>query len=221
VTEGMGESDSSRSGDANAGGPTEGILRRHRAGDQRARDDFYAHYTAKLLPMVRAMMGEGLQAKVQPEDLVQEVLRRSLRTLDLLERGESPQIFGLFRLLLREVAVDEARRIGARKRSDRAETSLDVASPPAAPTAATPTPSSLVSRGELREQLRRAEARLSESHRRVLELRWKRHLTLTQVARELDITPEAAGKLEARAREALRRALEEDGLGPGTALGTR
>jgi RNA polymerase sigma factor (sigma-70 family) len=161
-------------------------------------------------------MSAGMLAKTEPHDLVQEVLKRSLQTLDLLERGESPQIMGLFRLLIRDVVTDRARYLGARKRADHADRSIDLEQPGTQPHARDPTPSAVLFRAEQRQILLRAERTLSEEHRRVLELRWGRGLSLAQVGAELGITADAASKLEARARQKLQRALESEG-GSGTA----
>lgn len=190
---------------------TQHIFARHRAGDARAREDFYRHYADKLLPIVKAEMGDRLRGKTTPNDLVQEVLRKSLDTLDPLERDYSEAIIGLFRRLVKQVVADAARYHNADKRAAHGEVSIDAGERPLDLAGSGATPSRIVSRDEFRDKLRRCLQRLSPQHRRVLELRVQRRMSLGQAAAEFNCSVEAVGMLEKRAKDALRACLEDDG----------
>jgi len=198
---------------------TEQIFARHRAGDARAREDFYRHYSEKLLPIVQAEMGERLRGRTTAHDLVQEVLRKSLDTLDPFERGYSEAIMGLFRRLVKQVVADAARYHNADKRAARAEIPIDAGERPIDLAGSGATPSRIVARDEFRTKLRSCLQRLSAKHRRVLELRVQRRLSLEQTAAEFEISVDAVGMLEKRAKEALRACMEDDGATGSMVLG--
>jgi RNA polymerase sigma factor (sigma-70 family) len=69
------------------------------------------------------------------------------------------------------------------------------------------TPSRVVARKESEALLHAALAGLPEDHRRVLELRFLKGLSLVNAAREMARTPAAIQMLSARALRELRRAL--------------
>lgn len=187
------------------------IFARHEAGDSRARDDFYRHYRQKLLPIVEAEMGDRLRGKTSAQDLVQEVLRKSLDTLDPFQRGYSEAIMGLFRRLVKQVVADAARYHNADKRAAHGEASIDAGEHQIDLAGSGATPSRIIARDEFRQKLRQCLQRISPEHRRVLELRVQRRMSLEQVAAELDRSVDAVGMLEKRAKEALRACMEDGG----------
>jgi RNA polymerase sigma factor (sigma-70 family) len=191
--------------------PTQRIFDRHHAGDIRARDDFFIRYSAKLLPIVKSEMSDRLQGWIEPPDLVQEVLQRAYREFDPFELGNPEHVMARFRILVKQVVIDHARRMDARKRNPRGEVHIDAAERQIQLDGSDPTPSRVVARNEFKEKLVRCLAKISAEHRRVLEMRVQRRMTLEQVAAEFGRSVDAVGMLENRAKAALRACMEADG----------
>lgn len=191
--------------------PTAYIFARHQAGDTHARSDFYRRYAAKLVPIARSAMGERLRSRYSPEDIVQEALSRSLRYMDPLEREYSQEIMSFFCVLIRQSATDFAKAMVAKKRSAHGEVSMQAGDSPMDVPGRDATPSFIVSKDEMRAKLRICMQRIAPDHRRVLELRIQRKLSLEQVAAEFNRSLEAITMLERRARVALRHCMEDDG----------
>jgi len=210
--EGLPEPDpSKRSSRFSDESPTQRIFDRHGAGDIYARDDFFARYSAKLLPIVKAEMSDRLTGWIEPPDLVQEVLQRAYREFDPFELGSPEHVMARFRILVKQVVVDHARRMDAKKRDPRGEVRIDAAERQIQLDGSDPTPSRVVARSEFKAKLTRCLAKISAEHRRVLEMRVQRRMTLEQVATEFGRSVDAVGMLENRAKAALRACMEDDG----------
>jgi RNA polymerase sigma factor (sigma-70 family) len=189
--------------------PTAHIFARHQAGDAHARSDFYRRYATKLVPLARSAMSERLRSRHAPEDIVQEAISRSLRYMDPLEREYSPEIMSFFCVLIRQVAADFAKAMNARKRSAHGEVSMQAGESPMDIPGQDATPSRIISRDEQRARLRICMQRIAPDHRRVLELRIQRKMSLEQVAAEFGRRVEAITMLEKRARVALRHCMQD------------
>jgi RNA polymerase sigma factor (sigma-70 family) len=154
-------------------------------------------------------MSERLRSRHAPEDIVQEAISRSLRYMDPLEREYSPEIMSFFCVLIRQVAADFAKAMNARKRSAHGEVSMQAGESPMDIPGQDATPSRIISRDEQRARLRICMQRIAPDHRRVLELRIQRKMSLEQVAAEFGRRVEAITMLEKRAKVALRHCMQD------------
>jgi len=191
--------------------PTERIFARHDAGDVHARNDFFAHYSAKIHPIVVSEMSDRLRRWVDPSDVVQEVLQRAYGEFDPFRLHDRAYVEARFRLLIKQVVCDHARRMEAKKRDPRGEVRIDAAERPIDLRGADPTPSRVIARDEYKEKLVRCLSRISAEHRRVLEMRVQRCMSLEQVSAEFGRSVAAVSQLESRAKAALKACMEADG----------
>jgi RNA polymerase sigma-70 factor (ECF subfamily) len=195
---------------------TQGLLRRIRAGDRQAVERLFARYQTYLHRLVELRLDPRLRSRVDASDVVQEAHLEALNRLDAyLERPALP-----FRLWLRQIAVDRARKarrrhLGAARRALRREAPLPEWSsllPAGRPAAGGSTPSQQLSRRELARRLRQAVARLPEADREIVRMRHFEGLSNQEAARLLGVDPATASKRHGRAVLRLHRILSEDGL---------
>lgn len=194
-------------------GDTDELLRQAGAGDREARGALLQRNRARLVQMVRLRLDPRLAARVDPSDVVQDVLAEADGRLeDYLRRRPLP-----FYPWLRQIACDRLveqhrRHVLAERRSVRreapplnegsvAELARRLASP-------APSPSEAEARREQVEAVRLALARLGEDDREVLALRYLEQLTAEEVAAVLGVGPEAAKKRALRALQKLRGLME-------------
>jgi RNA polymerase sigma-70 factor (ECF subfamily) len=158
---------------------TEELLRQASRGDAAAREQVLARHRPRLRAMVAYRFDRRLASRVDPSDVVQEVLTEADRKLDLYLRDRPAPFFPWLRQLAWEhMAVLQRRHVRAHKRSVRREEpgilSLpeDSAAELAGRLAASGTsPSQRLLRKELCERLRQGLAELPERDREVLVLR--------------------------------------------------
>ena len=123
----MKEARDTEAGSAAKDAPPESILllRRYQSGDQEALNELLDRYRGRVERIVRARLGRWLRARVDIEDVVQEVLLHA--SLDL-EDFEIREDAGLINWMAK-VAENEIKRLaeyhGAQKRDLRMEHGLD------------------------------------------------------------------------------------------------
>lgn len=183
-------------------------------GELAAADLLYRHVEKRILAAVTAEMGRELMARISPEDLKQEVLRRSLPRIREFGPHQRNELWAWFHTLAKAVVIDEARKIHARKRAvqrevrmNQGEVQIDVA-------AGGTTVSRRATRSELSAKIEAAILRLSPDDREVLDMQFRRRIRMTanDIARELGCTPEAASMRASRAAARLREILREQGV---------
>jgi RNA polymerase sigma-70 factor (ECF subfamily) len=201
-----------------AGPDTDEFLERTRAGDRSARGTLLERHRKRLRRLVALRLDPRLVGRVDPSDVVQEVLVEANARLDDYLR-ERPLPFYPW---LRQIAVDRLieqhrRHIQAAQRSVLRE-EREVADRSAAELArqlagSEETPSGAAQRKEVQERVRAALAALSEQEREVVALRYLEQLSARDVAAVLGIGEAAAKKRALRALQRLRESLrgEESG----------
>jgi len=167
------------------------LLRRSAAGDPAALEAVLGRYWAAVVCYAASLLGDSDQA----EDAAQECFVR------FWERRETWRIEGSLRGLLfqivRNLALDERRRVAARARAaDRA----DEARPPR-------TPEQETEAAELRELISRALGALPKRRREVFVLVRVHGLSHREVAELLDIAPQTVANHLGMALAELRDAL--------------
>lgn len=182
------------------------------AGDVLAAQRLIVFYHQRFYEVAQRRLTGTLQSKVAPEDLLQEVYAEALQKLGHFKNRDPNAFFNYLAAILESRLVDAHRRFHASVRDVRREvppiepaTSLD-------PLAArvckdSVTPSRIMARKEANAILLAAIAGLSPEHRKVLELRYIRNMTLADTAREMDRSVAAVQMLSLRALRQLRATL--------------
>jgi RNA polymerase sigma-70 factor (ECF subfamily) len=197
---------------------TEELLRRADRGDAEACDELLRRHRDRLRKMIAWRLDRRLAPRVDPSDVVQEVLLEASRKMDRYLRERPLPFFPWLRSLAGEhLATLHRRHVRARKRSILREEPglLDLPDESAAELAArlatsSTSPTQRALQHELRERIRQALARLSERDREVLVLRNLEQLSVADTAEVLGISAGAVKVRHLRALERLRVLLNEN-----------
>lgn len=177
---------------------TREFLQRARDGDAAALDGLLARLRPRLVLWMATRMSPELRARIDPEDVAQEVLIRVHRDLGSF-RGEAGPQFGqwLFRIAENRIR-DAADYHGAAKRKE-------------APVPAEPwtTPGAAAVRSEDLDRIRDALSRLPPDHRLVIQYRTLEGRPDSEVAALLARSELAVRVLYCRALKSLRATLRE------------
>jgi RNA polymerase sigma-70 factor (ECF subfamily) len=196
---------------------TEELLRRAEHGDSGAREGLLVRHRDRLRKMVAWRLDRRLAARVDPSDVVQEVLLEARRKMDRYLRERPLPFFPWLRSLAGEHLVALHRRhIRARGRSVLREEAgiLNLPDESAAELASrlvtsSTSPTQRALRQELRERVRQALGRLRERDREVLVLRNLEQLSVADTAEVLGISAAAVKVRHMRALERLHAILAE------------
>jgi RNA polymerase sigma-70 factor (ECF subfamily) len=200
---------------------TEELLGQAAAGNAAARDALLARHRECLRKMIACRLDRRLAARVDPSDVVQEVLAAAASKLDRFLRERPLPFYPWLRALAAERLVTLHRRnVQAAKRSVRREEPGLLALPDESladlaerlVTSAT-SPSQRLLRQERRQRVRDALSRLPERDREVLVLRHLEGLSVADTAEVLGVREGAVKTRHVRALERLRTLLTELGDG--------
>lgn len=189
---------------------TEELIRRIASGDSEAVDKLLARHRNRLRRMVAVRMDKRLAARVDPSDVVQEVLTEASRKLpDCLGQTRLP-FYAWLRQLARERLIEEYRRhVGAKARSVTREEREEMWLPDhsavqlaARILASGTSPSMRAARKELHVKVQQMLSRMSPTDREVLVLRYLEQLSTAQTAAVLGLTVDG---MKSRQRRALER----------------
>lgn len=196
---------------------TEDLLRQAEHGDPAAREGLLARHRDRLRKMIVWRLDRRLAARVDPSDVVQEVLLEANGKMDRYLRDRPLPFFPWLRSLAGEhLATLHRRHIRARGRSVLREEPglLDLPDESAAELAArlvtsSTSPTQRALQQEQRERVRHALRQLSERDREVLVLRNLEQLSVADTAKVLRISAGAVKVRHLRALERLRALLTE------------
>jgi RNA polymerase sigma-70 factor, ECF subfamily len=200
---------------------TDTLLGRARGGDDSARQQLLARHRERLRRMVAVRMDRRLAPRMDPSDIVQDVLADADRELsDFLRRRPVP-FYPWLRQLAWDRLIDVHRRhVRAGKRSVKREEMgvRDLPDESALLLAdrlldRSHSPSQRALREESRRRVRAAIAQLPDRDREVLVLRHLEQLSTAQTAAVLGVTESAIKTRHVRALDRLERVLratEED-----------
>ena len=167
-------------------------------GSRDARGDLLEHLRPRIVLWVSARLSPELRAKVEPEDIAQEVLLSVHKGLDAFDDTGEKQFFGwLFRVAENRIR-DLVDYFGAQKRQAVQRFSFSET-----------TPSSVVANSEELARMHRAISTLSDDYREVLRLRRLEELDVREVAEKMNRSENAVRVLYCRALRALRAAMTE------------
>jgi RNA polymerase sigma-70 factor (ECF subfamily) len=191
---------------------TQGWIEQAVRGDRLAFQKLILLHHARLLALARRRMSADVRSRLEPDDLLQQVYADAMLKIDRFEDRGEDSFFSWLARILDSKLIDAQRRIHARARAVARE-----AAPPRQPSAFASlvqraavdsmTPSRVFARRESEALLHAALAGLSDDHRRILELRFIRGLSLARASEEMGRTPAAVQMLCARALRSLRAAL--------------
>jgi RNA polymerase sigma-70 factor (ECF subfamily) len=185
-----------------------------RAGDRYAAQKLILAHHPRLHRLAQARLSPRLRARVDADDLLQQVYVEVVRRIAEFELRGPGSFYEWLTTMLDSRIVDAQRRHHARKRDVARERSgagggstlqrwlgsgaLD-----------TRTPSRAATAREQAASLHAALAGLPDDHRRVLELRYLQARSLEETARELERSVPAAQMLCLRALRGLRRSMRD------------
>ncbi len=199
---------------------TDELLQQASQGGASARGQLLERHRERLLKMVAWRLDRRLAARVDPSDVVQEVLVEADRKLDrYLSERPLPFLAWLRQLACDRMAALHRRHVCAQRRSVRREEPGVLALPDesAAELAgrlvdSATSPTQHVVREEMRQRVRQALERLSERDREVLTLRHLEELSVADTAGVLGISEGTAKVRHLRALERLRTLLDDEPL---------
>jgi RNA polymerase sigma-70 factor (ECF subfamily) len=189
------------------------LLARAQAGEAGAFDQLTSRYRPGLRTFVAARLADRLAARIDPSDVVQEVLLDAFNRLtDYLARRPMPWRTWLWktayeRLLKARQHHGRGRRSVGREVPWPDRSSLLLVRPLLAAG-----PGERLEREELAQRVRAALAELAEADRELLLMRNLDELPYDEIACLLDVEPAAARQRYGRALLRLRKALVEHGL---------
>jgi RNA polymerase sigma-70 factor (ECF subfamily) len=167
-------------------GAFDGLFARAQSGDEDAWEELFRQCYPKVVRVVRRRLNQPMRSLYDSADFASDVWRSLLAKSD---RFDFPTIASLMAFLEKaatQKVIDEHRRLHSLKRDQRRTTSLDAGLDgfgPALPLAsADPTPSQYA---VANEGWQRANDRLDETHRRVLEMARQGYST-REIADEVD-----------------------------------
>jgi RNA polymerase sigma-70 factor (ECF subfamily) len=195
----------------------ERLMERAGQGDAAAREQLLGAHRARLRQMIAVRMDRRLGTRVDPSDIVQDVLAVATRNLSDYLRTRPMPFYPWLRKLAWERLIELQRQhLVARKRSvAREEFGIPELPDESAAVLAErllsqdASPSDLLIRAEMRQRVRQALGRLTERDREVLVLRYLEQLSPAEAADVLGIKEGALKTRQTRALVRLGELLNE------------
>jgi RNA polymerase sigma-70 factor (ECF subfamily) len=201
---------------------TEELLGRCAAGESAAVDALLARHRPKLRRMAAVRMDRRLAARLDPSDLVQDVLAEAARRLPRYTRERPLPFYPWLRRLAWDRLIElQQQHVHARRRTVSREVALPDASADALARQIVETetgPAGRLLREEARRRVRAALEGLEPQDREVLVLRHLEQMSVAEIAALLAVSEGAVKMRRLRAIRRLRDALQGDN--PASAEGT-
>jgi RNA polymerase sigma-70 factor (ECF subfamily) len=200
---------------------TDELLNRSARGDVVARDELLVRHRPRLKQLVSYRMDRRLAARIDPSDVVQEVLAEAARRLpQYLHERPLPLYPWLRQLACDQLIVLYRRHVQAQRRSVSREEADFLALPEESACRlaerladSASSPSKRLTRKEARQRVQTALRQLAAADREVLELRHLEQLSVAEVAAVLGINAAAARTRHLRALQRLRALLGDSSAG--------
>jgi len=196
---------------------TEELLRRSACGDGTARQELLARHRVRLRQMIAVRLDRRLLARLDPSDVVQEVLVEAHEKLDAYLQQPPLPFYPWLRQMAWQRLLKLHQHHHAQKRSVTREGPELLALPEESVgdlaerlVVSGTSPSNNLIRKEMRQRVRDALERLGERDRELLVLRYLEHLSLAEIAAVLGTTEGAVKTRHARALLRLQALLGEE-----------
>jgi RNA polymerase sigma-70 factor (ECF subfamily) len=201
---------------------TEELIRRSAAGDDAARQDLLALHGERLRRMIAVRLDRRLRARLDPSDVVQEVLLEAQGRLNDYLRDPPLPFYPWLRQIAwqRLLKLHQHHHAHKRRVTHEGPPLLELPEESAADLAARlagsgTSPSRHALREEVRLRVRAALERLGERDREVLVLRYLEQMSLAEIAAVLGTTEGAVKARHARALLRLHAHLGNEGEDEG------
>lgn len=198
------------------------LLARLRAGDGQAVAEYAQLKRPQLVVYVNNQLGYLLRSKIEPDDLVQEMMIRAVQQANFFTQNDRDP-FGILCHFAQECIVDAHRRlITAQKRSAKRETPLGQGGSSNSSAdgasgglinllvASITSPSRALSRNDREFRMWEALANLPEEQREALRLRYYENMPSKDIAEKLGKTDGAIRVMLTRALDKLQKILATD-----------
>lgn len=184
------------------------LLDRVRAGDEAARDALFTAAVPSLLVYVRARLGAGLAARVEPADVVQDALVLALPALAKFEPGGPGSFVAwLCRIAERRIHALVDHFAAGKRREPTPVTSWSTIATRLC--AASTSPGTAVARADERERLGAALLALAGDEREVVLQHWFEARSLREIAATMQLPPTTVHRVLGRAMARLGASLGE------------
>ena len=196
---------------------TSNLLERVADGDPVALERLLQLHRPYLRRLIAIRMGPALTARVDASDVVQETQAViAKRIADFIERRPTSFRIWIRRKALEQLVDQQRRHIGSQKRSILKEQQMsDVSSIAIARKLLSNSPSQILSKIELQEQVRDLIDQLSDKDREMLSLRHVEGLSNNEVADLLAIDPNTGRQRYGRAVRRLHQLLAQNEISLG------
>ncbi|MCC9605879.1 sigma-70 family RNA polymerase sigma factor [Blastopirellula sp. JC732] len=185
------------------------LLSDARSGDEAAIDHLWRCMRTYLLLIAESGLGDGLTAKVDASDIVQNSLLEAQRDFSRFTGDSESELKSWLRQLLKHNLIDVGRRFRhAKSRDVSLEQSLNGKTPIDLVDRRQSTASSIIRREETDLELLRALAQLPLEQRRLVEMRHRRGLTYKEIGQELGVSEKTVRNRWAAAIAQLQKELD-------------
>lgn len=194
---------------------TEALINEAAAGSSSAFERLLGGYRPRLRRIIEARLDTRVARRVDPSDVVQEVLAEAHRRFpDYASDRQLPFYAWLRRLALDQLKQLRRQHVLTQKRSVVRESSLSLSDPAIALLSehlSSTSPSRVVLQAELHQHVMQALGELEESDRELLVMKYVEQMTLVEIASDLRITLAAAKSRHLRALARIGQRLAELG----------
>ncbi len=188
------------------------LIQRFREGDEFAFNELFRKYRPRLAVLVRYKLSESLLDRFEVDDILQEVFLEASRDLASFSYRSPGSFMSWLSRIADHVIADEARMLSRQKRNAGERVLLRSESNPMGPEPVDPaTPSRILLQNERAERLHAQLGALPPDYRDAILMAKVECLSLTEMAKRLHRSREAAAVLLCRALRRV-RAMGEEGL---------
>ncbi|WP_158633377.1 RNA polymerase sigma factor [Tautonia sociabilis] len=169
-----------------SGQSVDGLFARAQSGDEQAWEELFRQCYPKVVRVVRRRLNQPMRSLYDSADFASDVWRSLLAKSDRFDFPSVSALMAFLEKAAKQKVIDEHRRLHSLKRDQRRTTSLDAAPEgfgaplPLASTDPTPSQYAVANEG-----WQRANDRLDETHRRVLEMARQGYST-KEISEEVD-----------------------------------